>query len=489
MKPSVSSRGRAAGPVSGPEKGEAPFLSLRGVAVALLLAVGLSWPMLLVTAPLGFFDTVAYLSSGEATVDRALSAILPDAPSADPDVGDAQEDEAKSARQLRSFVYSAFLYLASLAPGRLVLATITQTAATLLVLFAFVTAEPRIRTALAGGVVLAGVTTLPWYASYAMPDILAAAIILYFALLAFGIRQVGRGWRVAFGLFATFAIVSHYGHIPLAFGLMLAALATCALRRSLTVAVAAMAVLPVMLAAGLNLTASAVVLDGPSLAPKRLPILLARAIDDGPAAWHLRDACPEAGYAICDIFPDGVPEDISSFLWSDEGIRSASAAELDAIREEEFRIIWNAFRAYPVHQLSSFAGNVGLQLVSVGTMDVNPLERSEAGGGYASTVRMRDDYPALQAFDHVTFWGTLAATTLAVIVWATGALPRGAGWAIGVCLVGILGNALIFGGLSAPVDRYQSRVAWVFPALVFALWINRRGCPLQSGGAVHAQTV
>jgi hypothetical protein len=465
----------------------APLLSPRGVLAAFVIAATLSWPMLLVTAPLGYFDTLSYLQTGARTLDLALS-VVQVAPSeaavgADAAAGVATADDAGTVRQLRSFVYSAFLYLASLMPGGMVLATIIQTAATIMVLFAFVTVVPQVGMALAGGAVLAGLTTLPWFASYAMPDILAAAVILYFALLAFGISHVGRGWRITLALIATFAVVSHYGHIPLAFGLMLAALAACALRRSLTVSVAAMAILPVMLAVGLNLTASAVTLDGPSLAPKRLPILLARAIDDGPAAWHLRDACPEAGYAICDIFPQGVPDDISSFLWSNEGISSATPAELDAIRAEEGTIIWNAFRAYPVEQLASLLANTGLQMISIGTEHVNPLERTGENGNLASANGMRDAYPALAMFDSITFWGTLAATAVAALVWAAGLLPRGAGWALGVCLIGMFGNAFIFGGLSAPVDRYQSRVAWIFPALALVLWINQRGTPANTGAA------
>ena len=33
-------------------------------------------------------------------------------------------------------------------------------------------------------------------------------------------------------------------------------------------------------------------------------------------------------------------------------------------------------------------------------------------------------------------------------------------------LIALLVNAAVYGGLSAPVDRYQSRLAWLIPALL-----------------------
>ena len=456
----------------------APMLSVRGVAFAVLFAVILSWPMLLVTAPLGYFDTLAYLETGKSVVDLVLDAVTIQAPGSETGAGAgpgaSAPDAPTSARQLRSFAYSAFLYVGSLGPGGLVLATLAQTTATLLVLFAFFTARPSVATAVAGAGVLAAVTTLPWFASYAMPDILAAALILFYALLVNGIGHIGTGWRITLVAIAAFAVVSHYGHIPLAFGLMISAVILCALRRRLSASVVVLAALPVFLAVGLNLTASAVALDAPSMTPKRLPILLARSIDDGPAAWHLREACPGIGYAICGIFPDGVPEDMPSFLWSDKGIARATSAELDAIRNEESRILLNTFLSYPAEQLVSFFRNTGLQLVSIGTDQVNPLVKLNESGQLASSEEMRSDYPYLGRFDDITFWGTFVAIGIGGLVWLAGFLPRGAGWVLGVCVIGLFGNALIFGGLSAPADRYQSRVIWVLPALFLVFFLNQR---------------
>jgi hypothetical protein len=38
----------------------------------------------------------------------------------------------------------------------------------------------------------------------------------------------------------------------------------------------------------------------------------------------------------------------------------------------------------------------------------------------------------------------------------------------------LLMNAVVFGGLSAPADRYQGKIAWLVPMLAAMLWLGRR---------------
>src|SRR5699024_7176596 len=120
--------------------------------------------------------------------------------------------------------------------------------------------------------------------------------------------------------------------------------------RRLTLAVVVAGVLPVLFSPLANLSASSVALDTPSVAPLRLPILLARSIQDGPARWYLQEACPEAPLAFCEAFGDNVPTNIPQFLWDENGIDSLSPELMNRIRAEEFHILALAFRAYPVEQ-------------------------------------------------------------------------------------------------------------------------------------------
>ena len=469
---------------SGATAGKFQLLNWRGILLSLVGAVLLSWPMIFTTVPLGYFDTFAYLGTGEGAVNLLLEKMiqpLAEQPDAGPTSIDSnsqavgESGHADKAQRYRSITYSFYLYLTSKTPLGLFLSTVLQTAATLLILFAFVdslSGAPRIK--LAAAALFVGIaTTLPWFASYAMPDILAAAIILYYALLAGRLDRLGIGWQLGFMTLATFAVASHYGHLPLAAGLIVVILVLRAWTRSFSVRCVVFSVSPLMIAVLINLFASAIALNELAIAPKRIPILLARSIDDGPAYWYLRDVCPEAPYTICKVLPV-IPGDISTFLWSDNGIRRASREELDLIRAEEAEILWQAFRAYPLEQTFFFFRNTLQQVVQVGTGEIQPLI-STSGKGPSALVTSADlvaDYPALALFDIVTKAGTALGIGLLIALWLKGTLRRPETQIVAVCLLGLLGNALIFGGLSAPVDRYQSRVVWILPALAVLYWLQ-----------------
>jgi hypothetical protein len=59
------------------------------------------------------------------------------------------------------------------------------------------------------------------------------------------------------------------------------------------------------------------------------------------------------------------------------------------------------------------------------------------------------------------------AAAFVVLAWRRGYLSAPERDLALLVLVGLIVNALIFGGLSAPVDRYQSRIVWLIPALWF----------------------
>lgn len=484
------------------------WLSARGAALALLASVLLSWPMLLVTAPMGYFDTISYHDSGRKVLIRlaevvgmvpetpvpdasgdALAAPVPasdavPAPHALAPPGEEGGRDAGEVRILRSFPYSVFLYLTSLSPLGLVATTILQTAATLLMLLPLLPppgglpARPwRIG---AGLLLVGGLSTLPWVASYAMPDILAAALVLYAALLVGPIEGLGRGWQAALTLIACFAVASHYGHIPLAAGLLLVvAVLRARARGRRALWPLALAALPVAAALALNLAGSAAALGGASLAPKRLPILLARSVADGPGWRYLEEACPGAGYAICEAMP-AIPDDLGGFLWSKQGLGGLTVAQLDAVRAEEPLLLWRIFRAYPGEQAWAFLGNAALQVVQVGTGEIQPLSPIDTPEGpsfMTISTEAAATLPALAAFDLVTKVGTALGALLLLAALLRGGLGRQDRDVVIVCVAGLLGNALIFGGLSAPVDRYQSRLAWLLPALGIILWLRRPAQP------------
>lgn len=459
-----------------------PLLTGKGFLLALGMSLLMCWPMLINQSYFGYFDTISYIDGGRQIWQIAwntVGALLPDiGGSSSPGMGgvaaSAESTEPETPPLgIRSPLYPLYTYLAGAAIWPAGFAVL-QSALVLWTLFALVPREAIASSRiLITGVILVGVfSSLPWFTVYLMPDLAAAAVILYAAVLLRTWDRIGSWQRAGLIAIACFAVAAHYGHSPLALGLLVGVwvwrMLSGRLSRSLHIAV----LLPLVFAPLFNLTASTAALDKPSVAPLRMPILLARSIQDGPAKWYLREVCPDAPLAFCEAFGEDVPGSIPDFLWREDGIVSLSPEIVSRIREEEALVLWQAFRAYPVEQIWSLSSNFVAQIFKIGTDGIIPAHRN------SGNLLTLDDgsNPLVDSFDDivpvVTWLGTLVIAGLLV----SGRLSRQQIEVIGVVVAGLLLNALIFGGLSAPVDRYQARVAWLLPALAViyaAVAVNR----------------
>jgi len=506
----------------------APYLSPTGALLALCAATLLCWPMLLTSAPLLYFDSVSYFTNGEQIWGRLLSLAGAVSPQGAVDAtGGGAAAAAPGAVTFRSLPYATFFYPASMTPAGLVLACVLQTAMTLWVLLGLVPplGEQERRDGLVGFAALGTLSTLPWFASYAMPDLLGAVLPVYFALALGRADAFGPVQKVALMGIAAFAILSHYGHLPLA--LVLAALAVIwrLVRGRLTRTALVFCLLPVVLAFAVNLAASIVAsaayaqpVDSEaaasppvparsspaalrdeaqppaaseggeeaggaeavqtSFAPNRIPVLLARSIEDGPGRWYLQDECKvEDRYAICEVFEE-IPGNVWAILWSPNGIRRATPDQMARIRAEETEIVFGAAQRYPVQQGAALAKNILRQMVLVGTGELLPIPAGASQGNLAGiSPRTVDNETSvtLSLFDWIT--PIFTALAFLVLVWriATGRTHAYLTEAALMIFFAVVVNAAIYGGLSAPVDRYQSRVAWLIPALLaLDLTLRRR---------------
>ena len=502
----------------------APFLSPAGALLSLAAAVLLCWPMLTVTAPLVYFDTVSYFTNGDELWSRAFALIgagqgdgagaAAAAASAQGGAQAAVQAGGAGSITFRSLAYAAFFYPAALTPLSLALVCILQTAMTLFVFLGLVPPLTHAghRAGLAGFALVGTLSTLPWFASYAMPDILGAILPVFFALALGRADGLGLGQKLVLLALATFAILSHYGHLPLAVALAGAAVLWRALQGRLTRAALVFCLLPVAAAFAFNFAASLAVAalverapaqaaaapapgetlqrasprdpataavnrasapagseTGASFAPNRVPVLLARSIDDGPARWYLEEECREVDrFAICEVF-DEIPDRVWKLLWADEGLRSATPDQMARVRSEELEIVLAAARRYPLEQAEALTRNTLHQTMLVGTGELLPfpgLAADEELAALAPKTADNERNGVLQLFD----WITPIFTGLAFIVlaWrvATGRSQRILVEATLMTLLVLLVNALVYGGLSAPVDRYQSRLVWLIPALL-----------------------
>ena len=450
-------------------------------AILLLL-----WPALLNGGPLIFFDSAFYLDQGRQAVEEALrlvsSRLSPGA--AGEGAAAVAAEGAGSAKIVRSVVYSIFAYAASATPlgewGIIALHSVL-----IVILLAMLAGRGLLEAARPADVVLAilfcaALTSLPWFVSYLMPDILAA--------VGDPVRDARRrraraaqwwGKLFVFGA-ASFAMLSHYGHIPLGVGVGATALGLLLAQRRLTVAAVAVAVLPVLVALGGNAVVNRVAFHEPGVgvATKRLPVLLARSLADGPARWHLEENCDTEGYAICEVFAGNYSSNLGVILWSDEGLGGASPAQMDRIRAEEATILRRAFMEHPAEQIWSFAGNAVSQTWTFGMDDFSWARLKWLPDGNVDTAMPDPDRSraGLDATGLAHLAGLIAATGLILVYAARDRLGAGARERemLLVAVAGLAINAAIFGGLSVPVDRYQGRVVWIIPVLAALFWLERR---------------
>ena len=457
--------------------GDTPLVSIRGAALALILAALLCWPIWAGRAIYVMPDTVSYLKAGEAIYSRLAgwldfttisSAGALDTPLVVDDRGGAPVG--------RSFTYPALFYPVHLMFGAGAFALL-QGAATIFAAFGLVSARALARPEwlIAGFGVLALATPLPWAASYLVPDLFAAMPILFAATLGARWDGLTPRQRMVLAALAAFASSTHYGTAMLTITAVTAALLIRVIARqrvsraALLTAVGVMAFAPM-----LNLAASSATLERASTAPLRLPILLARSLEDGPARWYLEKACPAAPLTLCEILGNRIPDNAGEFLWSAAGIADATPQQMDAIRAEEGRVLWAAFRAYPVQQSWSLARNAARQTVLIGIDQMEPAERITDDLSLVQSARSDRLAQTIEAFDPWLVAATWASFAVALATAAYFGIAREYWFASAIVLAGLLANAAIFGGLSAPVDRYQARVIWLPIAVLMIALADRR---------------
>ena len=459
--PSPEARGSAdrSDPAAG---GGAVRLVLFPVLVAILL-----WPVAWNGDPLGFPDTEAYYEQGGQVLDRIASLLAPTPPatagaSAPPE---AAEPETRPVYTIRSVPFSVIVNASMRLAGEIGAVLLLAAATAWLVLLAVRDLPPG-RAALAG-LVTAGATTLPFYASQVMADVMAGWLVLIPALLAW--RRWGRATTAALLALVFLAVASHYSHVALGLVVIPVLGVALAVQRRWALAVAAQ--VPLALALALNVSVGVAAGTGMSVAPARLPVLLARTLADGPGREYLAASCPEAGWTLCEIY-DGdrpMPTRVGEALWGPDSIVARSTdAQRRAIAAEEVPFVLAVLREHPVEQAAALLRNAAIQLGSIGVGDVRRTEiELEGHRDLALSLERIEPDAAIRAMEPVQ-WAAVGAGLLGAVL-ALGAGGTPARWALGMLALGLLANAAICGGLSAPADRYQGRVIWALVLLGLAL--------------------
>ncbi len=98
----------------------------------------------------------------------------------------------------------------------------------------------------------------------------------------------------------------------------------------------------------------------------------------------------------------------------------------------------------------------------------------EANGRLGVRLDSNEIRAPVEAFATAWMVSAVAAALWIALLAVRGRLSRPEQDMALMVAVGLVANAAIFGGLSAPADRYQARVIWLVPALAAVFWLSRR---------------
>jgi hypothetical protein len=463
--------------VVGPEVAERPRAGIILAGAALLL-----WPSILNWHPYLFWDTYGYFLQGEAYARLMLAAAgigPPPAEVAQGWIGAAGRMLARDPA-IRSPTWSLVTYGTAVAGSFWLLAltnALVAAATVELALVRLLGLPPATRLLVLAG--MAAVTSLPWFASYLMPDLFAGLLVLAALLLVFAwssLRPVERS-----GLIALYVAALTFHTSQLLLGILLPPLAalvpgTLAERSRRLVRLG----LPCIAAAGLLVSVGWLCFEEPSATPHSPPFLLARAWEDGPARAYLAEACPAAGWAICTHL-DRMAPTAQEFLWREEDSYFAmDLATRTAVRAEERPILLRALRIDPLGELRAALANAASQAIRIG-LDDFVLGRGAAVTPTDYTFIYLPLAPAaawgLSTFSAIVYGGAALALAVLATLWRRGRLTAREQQMVLFVLAALLLNAAICGALSGPHPRDQARVVWLLPLLAAALSLSARGMP------------
>ena len=353
---------------------------------------------------------------------------------------------------------------------------------------------------------LAAGSSLPWVASFAMPDIFAAVMIAAMALALFYRQELARWETVGvIGLLGA-SIVFHSSHLVLALALIPVGVVLGRMLKAdpgLLKRYAGLVAGAVVIAMAASWIYAQAIHSKTGDEFRRPPFLAARVLADGPGRAYLRTSCAKGAPWVMCRFKALPLNDSDMILWSakpENGVFNRSNYE-DRVemekQETEFVVATLAFD--PAGQLLASFGNWWTQLTNFQVDD--PLRRPLVflihdywgktnlvgllrGVGDCGKWGERCE-PQVQIDDLAIVDGLIAGLSLLVFLIALfqpGALRearRGAfSWSQPTCratgaglliLAAIILNAGICGMLAGPFPRYQARVVWLLPAIAILL--------------------
>ena len=355
-------------------------VSLKIASCAALLLLFL-WPAIYNGQPLFSPDTSAYIRgfdagvvwlSGRTSPWTTWASSLADRQK-EPDDATVSLQSPEYIMAGRSTSYGALLYLGELLGG--LWASVAIQAAAALIALGLTLKHLKLfswpKFVLTAGA-LGLVSSLPFVASFLLPDVFAGLFILAAAnLLVPGDRLTRWEWVFWVSILGA-AVVFHPTHLAI----VVALLAVAVIARLLTKKISVVGILSLGFAAGIGFASeigfALVVEKLLGVHVSRPPVILARVIADGPGAAYLREKCPQAGLVVCE-FVDRLMPNPDAFLWNtpdSNGVyESASIDKRQKMGNEQYRFAAAVLTYDPLGQITAGLNDAFQQLKMTGLSD------------------------------------------------------------------------------------------------------------------------
>ncbi|MEA2776019.1 MAG: hypothetical protein QOF90_1425 [Acetobacteraceae bacterium] len=360
---------------------------------------------------------------------------------------------------------------------------------------------------------LSACTWLPWIVGEVMPDLFTPLLVLVICLLSAVPERLSQRERMVVAALATFMIASQQSSLPLA-GILLVVLGGPSIwwgekapaherriaaassvpvtpsprqrfwSRGIDATLASpslpanrrrllLALPPILAILGLC-TANLAAHGRFAISPFGNIFLLARVIYDGPGMTTLRRDCPTSNWRLCEYI-DRFPPTSDEFLWStDSPLYLAGGPKI--VSDDAGAIIQAALISDPAGEAQAAIRNMLEQLRRFDSGDglepwpaqVSPwIQRDLPAAEQAAYASARQQTGRLTVpkFLATTHQATALAGVAGTMLLLPIALRRRAPCArfLLAVLLALPISAAITGGLSAPHDRYQSRIMWLPP--------------------------
>lgn len=445
--------------------------------LSLLAALIFLWPALVNGMPFLFYDTPGYLGGANALAHGLFGAPL--------------DWKAAPVMLGRSIYYGSFLYgslaIAGFWPAAILQAALSGVCVvTFLRYFVPMRGTGVVLGAAIVGLVLLACTTLPFFATFMMPDLFSGLALLgATALLLFWQRD---GWRRrAFWIGVTAAAaLFHPTNVPI----LLSVVAVCILLHFiLEVPRPWLSAGLVLLAASSGIAGEAIFSAGVDHAmgqpPIRPPFVTARLTADGPGTRYLHDTCPKNGFLLC-RYVSRLPLPSDYFLWSkssaDGVFRAIPPAQRRQLAAEETRFVIATLLHLPGQTITKFfegaykqMNRTGLNEFNYGWIERNFFKNNLPPDVYDQTTSTRAFVLGVPAYEFARFTRTIAIVSIFICLWAMfdRRIPKPLRMAVAMIICGIIVNAFLCGGLSGAHDRYQARVIWLVPWIAYLAVLAR----------------